>query len=67
MARTSPDGSCTPCHLSPAQAVNIHYFLEPDASVAIHFGTFALATMAKQSQYVIFARLWVIRARIFGF
>jgi len=31
-----------PVHLSPAQAVNIHYFLEPDASVAIHFGTFAL-------------------------
>jgi L-ascorbate metabolism protein UlaG (beta-lactamase superfamily) len=31
-----------PVHLSPAEAVNIHYLLQPDASVAIHFGTFAL-------------------------
>jgi len=32
-----------PVHLSPAGAVNIHYLLQPDVSVAIHFGTFALA------------------------
>jgi L-ascorbate metabolism protein UlaG (beta-lactamase superfamily) len=31
-----------PVHLSPAEAVNIHYLLQPYASVAIHFGTFAL-------------------------
>jgi L-ascorbate metabolism protein UlaG (beta-lactamase superfamily) len=31
-----------PVHLSPAEAGNIHYLLQPDASVAIHFGTFAL-------------------------
>ena len=31
-----------PVHLSPAEAVNIHYLLQPDVSVAIHFGTFAL-------------------------
>jgi len=32
-----------PVHLSPAEAVNIHYLLQADVSVAIHFGTFALA------------------------
>lgn len=32
-----------PVHLSPAEAVKIHDLLQPDASVAIHFGTFALA------------------------
>jgi L-ascorbate metabolism protein UlaG (beta-lactamase superfamily) len=32
-----------PVHLSPAGAVNVHCLLQPDASVAIHFGTFALA------------------------
>ena len=31
-----------PVHLSPAEAVNTHYLLQPDVSVAIHFGTFAL-------------------------
>ncbi len=31
-----------PVHLSPAEAVNIHYLLKPNVSVAIHFGTFAL-------------------------
>lgn len=31
-----------PVHLSPADAVIIHHLLQPDASVAIHFGTFAL-------------------------
>jgi hypothetical protein len=31
-----------PVHLSPAEAVNIHYLLQPYVSVAIHFGTFAL-------------------------
>lgn len=31
-----------PVHLSPAEAVNVHYLLQPEASVAIHFGTFAL-------------------------
>jgi L-ascorbate metabolism protein UlaG (beta-lactamase superfamily) len=32
-----------PVHLSPAEAVNIHCLLQADVSVAIHFGTFALA------------------------
>jgi L-ascorbate metabolism protein UlaG (beta-lactamase superfamily) len=32
-----------PVHLSPAEALNVHYLLQPAASVAIHFGTFALA------------------------
>jgi L-ascorbate metabolism protein UlaG (beta-lactamase superfamily) len=31
-----------PVHLSPAEAVNVHYLLQPAPSVAIHFGTFAL-------------------------
>lgn len=31
-----------PVHLSPAEAVDVHYLLQPEASVAIHFGTFAL-------------------------
>ena len=31
-----------PVHLSPAEAVKVHQLLQPDASVAIHFGTFAL-------------------------
>ena len=31
-----------PVHLSPAEAVNVHCLLQPDVSVAIHFGTFAL-------------------------
>jgi L-ascorbate metabolism protein UlaG (beta-lactamase superfamily) len=32
-----------PVHLSPAEALNVHSLLRPAASVAIHFGTFALA------------------------
>ena len=31
-----------PVHLSPAEAVRVHQLLQPNASVAIHFGTFAL-------------------------
>jgi len=31
-----------PVHLSPAEALNVHSLLQPAASVAIHFGTFAL-------------------------
>ena len=31
-----------PVHLSPADAVRVHQLLQPNASVAIHFGTFAL-------------------------
>jgi len=31
-----------PVHLSPAEAVEVHQLLQPDSSVAIHFGTFAL-------------------------
>ena len=31
-----------PVHLSPAEAVRVHQLLQPDVSVAIHFGTFAL-------------------------
>jgi len=31
-----------PVHLSPAEAIKIHHLLQPDVSVAIHFGTFAL-------------------------
>jgi L-ascorbate metabolism protein UlaG (beta-lactamase superfamily) len=37
-----PEWFMHPVHLSPAGAVNVHYLLQPDASVAIHFGTFAL-------------------------
>jgi L-ascorbate metabolism protein UlaG (beta-lactamase superfamily) len=32
-----------PVHLSPAETVQVHHILDPNASVAIHFGTFALA------------------------
>jgi len=31
-----------PVHLSPSEALKVHYLLQPAASVAIHFGTFAL-------------------------
>ena len=31
-----------PVHLSPSEAIDVHYLLEPDVSMAIHFGTFAL-------------------------
>lgn len=31
-----------PVHLSPDEAVDVHQLLQPDFSIAIHFGTFAL-------------------------
>jgi L-ascorbate metabolism protein UlaG (beta-lactamase superfamily) len=31
-----------PVHLSPAEAVKVHQLLQPDVSIPIHFGTFAL-------------------------
>jgi L-ascorbate metabolism protein UlaG (beta-lactamase superfamily) len=31
-----------PVHISPNEAVQIHHLLEPQVSLAMHFGTFAL-------------------------
>jgi L-ascorbate metabolism protein UlaG (beta-lactamase superfamily) len=31
-----------PVHISPEEAVELHYTLQPSVSMAIHFGTFAL-------------------------
>jgi L-ascorbate metabolism protein UlaG (beta-lactamase superfamily) len=38
-----PEWFMSPVHMSPAQAVDAHLILQPERSLAIHWGTFQLA------------------------
>lgn len=43
-----PEWFMQPVHMSPAQAVEAHRILQPERSLAIHWGTFQLADDAQQ-------------------